>query len=98
MKKELDIKKLIQDPRVKKLKGNAFKFLFELYSLSDTEGLIENFTIYEFADKAKIEDNGNSTSRNSLAKYLQEFIELDLLSHDRYKKEIVFNKKGLQWI
>lgn len=90
MKKELDIKKLIQDPRVKNLKGNAFKFLLELYAISDKEGKIENFTIYEFAEKAKDENNGNSTSRNSLAKYLQEFIELKLLTHERYKKEVKF--------
>lgn len=90
--KYMNIKAFIQDPRVKNLPGNQFKFLLDLYALSNKDGVVENFTILDFAQRAKKEKNGNSTSRNSLAKYLQEFQDLKLLNHDRYKKTIKFEE------
>ena len=89
----MDIKEFIKKPEVKNLSGNQFKFLLELCSMSDENGVVNNFTISGFAEQAKKEGNGHSTSRNSLAKYLKEFESLGILTHNRYKKEILFGKK-----
>ena len=86
----MDIKKFIQDPRVSNLSGNEFKFLLELFSMSNENGVINNFTIMEFAKKAKEENNGHCTSRNSLAKYMIKFQNIGVLTYNRYSKIVEF--------
>lgn len=86
----MDIKKFLKKTEVKSLKGNAFKFLLELYSMTDNKGVIENFTIMGFVEKAKQEDSGFCTGRNTLARFIDDFEKREILSHDRYKKTINF--------
>ena len=86
----MDIKKFIKKPEVKSLKGNAFKFLLELYSMTDNGGVVEDFTITSFVEKAKQDDLGFCTGRNTLARFIDEFVEKNILDHDRYKKQIKF--------
>jgi hypothetical protein len=87
----MDIKNFIKESKVKTLPGNAFKFLLELYSMTDKEGKIENFTILGFIELSKKEERF-CTGRNTLARFIDEFENRKILIHDRYKKTITFYK------
>ena len=86
-----NIKKFIQHTQVSTLSGNAFKFLLELYSKTDKDGVIKNFTIIGYvADASK--DQGQTTGRNTLARFINDFEERGILTHDRYSKTITFKE------
>lgn len=87
----MNIKTFIKHPKVATLPGNAFKFLLELYSLTNKEGIIEDFTILGYVESAKKED-GQITGRNTIARFIDDFEKRGILSHDRYKKNIEFKE------
>lgn len=85
----MNIKKFIKNEQVSSLPGNAFKFLLELYAMSNKDGVIEDFTILGYIERAS-KKNGQITGRNTIARFIDDFESRKILAHDRYAKTITF--------
>jgi hypothetical protein len=87
----MNIKTFIKHSKVATLPGNAFKFLLELYALTNKDGIIENFTILGYVENAK-KEKGQITGRNTIARFIDDFETKGILTHDRYSKKITFKE------